>query len=107
MNAVLYKVYMKKAGDTTDDTFNNTNVMNEYELRKFFREQVEQGAIHPDNMADHDIIVDDLEKIWEIDLDAIFGAIADNLAYADQDERIGQYYIEQFDIRLGNEDLYD
>ena len=107
MNAVLYKLYIKKPGDTVDDAFNNTQVMNQYELRQFFREQVDQGRIHPDNMVDHDIIVDDLEKLWEIDLDAIFGAIADNLAYADQDERIGRYYIEQFDIKLGDEDLYD
>lgn len=107
MNAVLYKLYIKKPGDTVDDAFNNTQVMNEYELRQFFREQVDQGCIHPDNMVDHDIIVDDLEKLWEIDLDAIFGAIADNLAYADDNEKIGRYYIEQFDIKLGDEDLYD
>lgn len=107
MNIVLYKIYIKKPGDTLDDVFEKTEIMNEYQLRQFFRTQVDQGCIHPDNMVDHDIIIDDLEKLWEIDLDAIFGAIADNLAYADQDERIGQYYIEQCDSQIDDNDLYD
>lgn len=107
MNAVLYKLYIKKPGDTVDDAFEATEVLNEYQLRQFFKRQVDQGCIHPDNMIDHDIIVEDTEKLWNIDLDAIFGAIADNVAYADDNEKIGRYYIEQFDIRLGDEDLYD
>lgn len=107
MNIVLYKIYIKKPGDTLADVFEKTEIMNEYQLRQFFRTQVDQGCIHPDNMVDHDIIVDDLENLQEISLDAIFGAIADNLAYADQDERIGQYYIEQCDSQIDDDDLYD
>lgn len=107
MNAVLYKIYIKQPGDTIGDVFEKTEIMNEYQLRQFFRTQVDQGSIHPDNMVDHDIIIDDLEKLWDVDLDAIFGAIADNLAYADNNEKIGQYYIEQCEIQIENNDLYD
>lgn len=100
MHAVLYKVYQQQV-ESQGEQFDSTEVMNEYNLREFYRKQVELGYIHPDNLKDKEITV--LDNPQEIDIDAILELLSDN----DQWDNKHNYYVEQICIRLGDEDLYD
>lgn len=101
MHAVLYKVYKKDKSDCQWEQFVATDIMNEYDLRQFYREQIDLGYLHPDNLADKDITV--LDDPQDIDLDAILELLNDNDNYDDKHN----YFVEQVSIRLGDNDLYD
>lgn len=108
-SACLYKVYVKKDNDTDntlDNVFFDTEVLNEYSLREFFREQLDLGYLHPDNLEECDISTQDNPMV--LDIDAIFECLTNNIDYVQENpKQYKTYYIEQFDVRLGDEDIYD
>lgn len=101
MHAVLYKVCEMSKVDTKYEIFDTTEIMNEFNLREFYRKQVELGYIAPKNLKDHDLTV--LDDPQDIDIDAIFEVLNDN----DEYNKDHDYFVEQVCVRLGDYDYYD
>lgn len=105
MNAVLYKVYIKDTHDSQYEQFESTEIMNEYRLREFFQEQIDKGNLDPKCLMDYGAeLPDGTMDANKMSIDDIFGALAENDNYASS---ATCYCIEQFDIRLGDDDIYD
>lgn len=109
MHAVVYKVYVADCCDTRHDAFNATEIMNEYQLRQFFREQVDAQRIHPDNLKNYDLTVQEIDDdIYSIDLDMILDILNDNDQFiTDDDSRYYDFCVAQESVRLGDNDMYD
>lgn len=101
MDAVLYLVGQADKTISYNEFFETLTIMNENELRQFFKEEMESGHIHKQNLEDHNITEDD--DIFEVDISEIFGALCDNIDYDTNND----YYIKQQEVSIEAEDMYD
>ncbi len=101
MNTVLYLVGQTDKYTPYCDFFDSMEIMNENDLRQFFKDEMESGHIHKENLDNHNITNED--DVFEMDISEIFGALCDNIDY---DTNNG-YYIKQQEVEINNEDMYD
>lgn len=101
MKAMLYLVAQADRHIPYCEFFDSMEIKNEYQLRQFYREQIDLGYIHPDNLKDHDITV--LDDPNQIDIDAIVEVLNSNDEY-DEDNT---YYISQQLVNITDDEIYD
>ena len=109
MHAVIYRVYIADKYDGRHDAFNETEIMNEYQLRQFFREQADGQHIHPDNLRDYDLTVQEIDNdVYGIDLDMILDILNDNDQYTDGGtSQYPDFCVAQESVSLSDDDIYD
>ena len=101
MNTVLYVVAQADKTISYNEFFETLQIMNEQELRQFFKDEMELGHLHKENLDDHNITNED--DIFEVDISEIFGALCDNVDYDTNND----YYIKQQEVEINSDDMYD
>lgn len=101
MNTVLYLVGQANKHTPHCEFFDTMEIMNENDLRCFFKTELELGHIAQKNLDDHDF--DDKENIYQMDISEIFSILCDNDEY-DEDNT---YYVSQQEVEINDEDMYD
>lgn len=101
MNTVLYIVGKAENKIALGNFFENLEIMNEQDLREFFKAEMDAGNIHKENLENHDITTQD--DIFCVDISEIFGALCDNVDY----DLNHVYYIAQQEVEINSDDMYD
>ena len=109
MHITLYKYYKKQQCDSATDAFNETEILNERDLREKFIE--EYNNFHKDNLAQYEILnnldistEDARFTVFDADICTIFDIFQDN----DQYDNKNNYCLEQWEIDINEyEDCYD
>ena len=101
MNTVLYLVAQADNHIPYCEFFDSMEIMNENDLRYFFKTELELGHIAQKNLDDHDYTEQD--NPFQADLDQIFSILCDN----DEYDENNQYYVSQQEVKINNEDIYD
>ena len=101
MHTVLYLVAQADKDTPYCEFFDSMEIMNETDLRYFFKTELELGHIAQANLDDHDIT--DQDDLWNIELSEILAVLSDN----DEYDENNSYYVSQQEVRIDEQDCYD
>lgn len=101
MHTVLYLVAQADKHTPYCEFFDSMEIMNETDLRYFFKTEIENGNIAQKNLDDHDIT--DQDDLWNIELSEILAVLSDN----DEYDENNSYYVSQQEVRIDEQDMYD
>lgn len=101
MNTVLYLIGKAHKDTLCCDFFSTIEIMNENDLRQFFKNELDAGNISQQNLDDHNFIGQD--DLYETDISEIFSILCDN----DEYDEAHTYYISQREVCVDDQDIYD